>query len=219
VPVTPSRVPGERRRSRSEDPGPRRESTREARHDIALRDSCAGSRVSFRSRKSARCTRPGQEGERRGAVAPLNLIHLSNSPSQRFACPLNLARGAAFLSFPFSPTGSGAPRRRQLVALAKRDQPTLLRRGARPAGRARLSALHRGDFGPGAALPSPALPPENAFSELLAAQVIVPGGRGPEPPGAHGYEPPPQDATPRSASRTVSRNARHPSGDRNLLVS
>ena len=46
---------------------------------------------------------------------------------------------------------------------------------------ARLSALHRGDFGPGAALPSPALPPENAFSELLAAQVIVPGGRGPVP--------------------------------------
>src|SRR5262249_23266641 len=31
------------------------------------------------------------------------------------------------------------------------------------------------------------------------SQVIVPGGRGPEPPGAIGYEPPPQDATPRSA--------------------
>ena len=45
------------------------------------------------------------------------------------------------------------------------------------------------------------------------SQVIVPGGRGPEPPGARGYEPPPQDATPRSASRTVSRNARHPSED------
>jgi len=31
------------------------------------------------------------------------------------------------------------------------------------------------------------------------SQVIVPGGRGPEPPGADGYEPRPQDATPRSA--------------------
>src|SRR5215813_5450777 len=30
-------------------------------------------------------------------------------------------------------------------------------------------------------------------------QVVVPGGRGPEPPGAFGYEPRPQDATPRSA--------------------
>ena len=31
------------------------------------------------------------------------------------------------------------------------------------------------------------------------SQVVVPGGRGPEPPGASGYKPPPQDATPRSA--------------------
>ena len=36
-------------------------------------------------------------------------------------------------------------------------------------------------------------------------QVVVPGGRGPEPPEASGYEPPPQDATPRSAFRIVSR--------------
>src|SRR4029079_3466051 len=34
---------------------------------------------------------------------------------------------------------------------------------------ARLSALHRGDFRPGAALPSPALPPD-PLSELLAAR-------------------------------------------------
>src|SRR5262249_15180328 len=37
------------------------------------------------------------------------------------------------------------------------------------------------------------------------SQVVVPGGRGPEPPGASGYKPPPQDATPRSAFRIVSR--------------
>ena len=37
------------------------------------------------------------------------------------------------------------------------------------------------------------------------SQVVVPGGRGPAPPGANGYEPPPQDATPRSAFGIVSR--------------
>jgi len=31
------------------------------------------------------------------------------------------------------------------------------------------------------------------------SQVVVPGGRLPGPPGANGYKPPPQDATPRSA--------------------
>src|SRR5215510_1173163 len=34
------------------------------------------------------------------------------------------------------------------------------------------------------------------------SQIVVPGGRGPEPPGAVGYEPRPQDATPRSAFGT-----------------
>ena len=84
---------------------PAQETTRGARHDIALRESCAGSRVSFRSRKSARCTRPGHEATAVATPRPYNPIHLSNSPSQRFALPLNLARGAAFLLFPFSPNG------------------------------------------------------------------------------------------------------------------
>src|SRR5262245_18799987 len=39
------------------------------------------------------------------------------------------------------------------------------------------------------------------------SQVVVPGGRLPGPPGANGYEPPPQDATPRSAFRIVSGDA------------
>jgi hypothetical protein len=33
------------------------------------------------------------------------------------------------------------------------------------------------------------------------SQVVVPDGRGPGPPGASGYKPPPRDATPRSAFR------------------
>src|SRR5499427_1973513 len=45
-----------------------------------------------------------------------------------------------------------------------------LRGALRPITRdARLSALHRGGFSPGAALPSPALPPDPC-SELLAAR-------------------------------------------------
>jgi len=39
------------------------------------------------------------------------------------------------------------------------------------------------------------------------SQVVVPGGRLPGPPGANGYEPPPQDATPRSAFTIVSGDA------------
>ena len=52
---------------------------------------------------------------------------------------------------------------------------------------ARLSALHRGGFGLRGRASSPAFAPVRS--------------RGPEPPGASGYEPQPQDATPRSAFR------------------
>src|SRR5262245_53029165 len=80
---------------------------------------------------------------------------------------------------------------------------------------ARLSALHRGGFSPGAALPSPSALAvlqrrAVAFGSVQRAprsQVVVPGGRLPGPPGANGYEPPPQDATPRSAFRIVSGDA------------
>src|SRR5262245_31191380 len=81
-----------------------------------------------------------------------------------------------------------------------------LRGALRPITRdARLSALHRGDFSPGSALPSPSAPAvlqrrAVAFGSVQRAprsQVVVPGGRGPGPPGANGYEPPPPpDATP-----------------------
>ena len=48
------------------------------------------------------------------------------------------------------------------------------------------------------------------------SQVVMPGGRGPGPPGAVGYEPRPQDATPRSAFRIVSRRRPSMSEDANL---
>src|SRR5262249_17225441 len=58
-----------------------------------------------------------------------------------------------------------------------------LRGALRPMTRdARLSALHRGGFSPGAALPSPALPPDPC-SELLAARPYCRAGDFPGPPG------------------------------------
>jgi len=59
-------------------------------------------------------------------------------------------------------------------------------------------------LGSGAALASPAFAPDR-LQRAPRTQVVVPGGRGPEPPEANGYKPPPQDATPRSAFRFVSR--------------
>src|SRR5262249_50093978 len=47
--------------------------------------------------------------------------------------------------------------------------------------------------------------PSGSVQRAPRSQVVVPGGRGPGPPGPNGYEPPPQDATPRSAFRIVSR--------------
>ena len=200
----PERRPGTQRKEST---------TRSIVTHIALHEFRAGSRLSFRSLRSLE-RRPGRDVVTHCRGSPLLSSHDVKQPSQRFACPLNLRARRRVSLFSFLPK-RGAERRdgANLSRLRSATNHAVEAWCASCDGRARLSALHRGDFGPGAALPSPALPPENAFSELLAAQVIVPGGRGPEPPGAHGYEPPPQDATPRSASRTVSRNARHPSGD------
>src|SRR6516162_4790643 len=100
----------------------------------------------------------------------------------------------------------GTPVGRIMTRYARR-----LRGALRPMTRdARLSALHRGDFG----LPGPRFrllrrPPSynggqvpcGSVQRAPRSQVVVPGGRLPGPPGANGYEPPPQDATPRSAFR------------------
>ena len=83
------------------------------------------------------------------------------------------------------------------------------------AGRSPLGAPPWRFWAPGAALPSPWAPAvlqrrAGAFGSVQRAprtQVVVPGGRGPEPPEASGYEPSPQDATPRSAFRIVSGDA------------
>ena len=93
------------------------------------------------------------------------------------------------------PHPEGWAERRQAHVLLPR-----LRGAARPMTRdARLSALRRGGFW----APGPRFRLRHclrsACSELLAAQVLVPGGRIPVPPEHCGYEPQPRDATPRSA--------------------
>ena len=169
--------------------------------------------VSFRSRKSARCTRPGQEGERRGAAATLNLIHLSNSPSQRFACPLkSRARAPRFSLFLLPKRGAerreGANLSRLRSATNHAVEAWCASCGTRPplgappwrfwaGGRASVSGIASGECVQRA--------PRSAGHSAWRA-----GSRAFR---ASGYEPPPRNATPRSASRTVSRNARHPNGD------
>jgi hypothetical protein len=86
----------------------------------------------------------------------------------------------------------------------RRDDPRLLRRGARPAGRARLFGAPPWRFSVGGRASISGI--SSGFVQRAPrSQVVVPGGRGPEPPGADGYEPRPQDATPRPAFRIVSR--------------
>ena len=50
------------------------------------------------------------------------------------------------------------------------------------------------------------------------SQVIVPGGRGPGPPEANGYKPPPQDATPRSAFRMSPDDALNERGCESIIT-
>ena len=91
------------------------------------------------------------------------------------------------VSIPSRPTpkrgGRSADRRTISCCRVSETRRVRTQRGAaRPMTRdARLSALHRGDFRPGAALPSPALPPD-PYSDAPRSQVVMPGGRCPGPP-------------------------------------
>src|SRR6266545_5521671 len=123
---------------------------------------------------------------------------MSNSPSQRFARPLIARAGAASLLFPSPQTGSGAPRRRQPVALARRDQPRLRGvartwRGAHASRRSTVAIFGRG---PRFRLRNFL---RNPSSELLAARSLCLAGWVPSLPSPPGTNRQPQDATPRSA--------------------
>src|SRR5262249_857488 len=158
---------------------------------------------------------PQDKDEHRGLhSSPCQTAHLvpaARFPRPRFATLLRSPRmrvgGAPRVVRVLGGTPVGVPSARhktRVNALMTRHARRL--RGAlRPMTRdARLSARHRGVFSPGAALPSPAFAPDR-LQRAPRSQVVVPGGRLPGPPGASGYKPPPQDATPRSAFRIVSR--------------
>src|ERR1700756_5990160 len=128
---------------------------------------------------------------------------MSNSPSRSRGVFLR----PGFASLLHSPRIEGWAERRETFGCSAEHPLGLhmtrharrLRGALRPMTRdARLSALHRGGFGlPGRASVSlgarrPTTAgrcPADPCSALLAPQVVVPGGRGPEPPEAGGYEP------------------------------
>ena len=195
-----SRVPGECSEAtaeRNESRDPAQELRSAALFPPAIRRVAPGSRVSLRSpgtREWGRAHDTCEIAAREANRWPSSQFTMSNSavffvPATRCCarvfCPFaRLARGfgveAAVTcgnpgsSNPMPPNEGWAERRQahySLVARARRDHLPRC-----DAGRC-LSALHRGDFRPGAALPSPALPPDPC-SELCPPPGARPGGTG-----------------------------------------
>ena len=136
----------------------------------------------------------------RGAFLRPGFVTLLRSPESRGGRSAEKRSGACE-----APVGHAITRRVRrlrgaLRPIARQDA----RERAYDAGRSPLGAPPWRFWAPGAALLSPALAPDR-LQRAPRTQVVVPGGRGPEPPEANDYEPPPQDATPRSAFRIVSR--------------
>src|SRR5215475_10094317 len=154
--------------------------------------------------------RTAELAARRRTVRGHSNLTMSNSPSRsRGAC---LRPGFATLLH--SPRIEGwAERRETFGCSAKHPWGLHVTRQARRL--ARRLASHNAGRSPLGAPPWRFWAPGPRFSHRHFApdrlqraprtQVVVPGGRLPGPPGASGYEPPPQDATPRSAFRIVSR--------------
>ena len=123
--------------------------------------------------------------------------------------------------------GGRSAERRSGAALSTRGayhdairQALARRLASHDAGRSPLGAPPWRFWAPGAALPSPSAPAvlqrRAGALRIRAASSSHPGRSawraGSLPPEANGYEPPPQDATPRSAFRIVSGDAPHERG-------
>jgi len=190
--------PSAERRSRTErEPGPSA-TTREAQYGCRLRSVVSPPRstqVGFtrlassncRSRAGprsvSRCARPGHErsaDRERTAGRSLN-SRCQTAQSSLFPRRVSAPGFVFILSRPSLTRGGRSADRRTCVVVARARRDFRAQRGAaRPMTRdARLSALHRGGFRPGAALPSPALPP---CSELLAARSSCLAGGVPDLP-------------------------------------
>jgi hypothetical protein len=142
------------------------------------------SRIALRSIRATGAQRGARSAGTQARCRVIPIHHVKQRSLLRSRGAL-LRPGFAFL-FSIRPDEGRVERRKGAVfplsRVSARDGPRLLRRGARPAGRARLSALHRGDFRSGAALPSPAFLPD-LCSELLAARSLCLAGGVPDLPG------------------------------------
>ena len=165
------------------DPGP---SARIAKRVI---HSCRpGSRVSLRSPGTREWRRVRNRGSRMSRWPwPHSRCQTAQFLRSRGAL---LRPGLSFIHSHPTPMEGWAERRQAhyfICRVCETRRVRTQRGAARPMTRdARLSALHRGDFRPGAALPSPALPPDPC-SDAPRSQVVVPGGRCPGQP-AHRSE-------------------------------
>jgi hypothetical protein len=152
----------------------------------------------------------------RGSTAPA--VHLASSPamtnagatySQFTISSPSCSRGAflrpGFATLPRSPRIEGCGWSAERRSGARRNTRNAARSplGAPPrrfwASEPRFRLLRRPPSYNGEHLPSASV------QRTPRSQAIVPGGRLPGPPDASSYEPPPRDATPRSAFRIVSR--------------
>ena len=204
-----SRASAERRSRAERDPGPEREKSRSALWlPVAIRRVALG--------PGSRCARPGHERaqSRRAKRTVARAAFTMSNSAVLFVPAVHLC--ARVLAFPFASTatrgGRSADRRTMsVVARVRRDHSAPRRGAARPMTRdARLSALHRGDFRPG-----PRFHLRHCL-RIRAASSSQPGRRAwravSRTSRVRGYEPRPQDATPRSAFRIVSGDAPHERG-------
>ena len=154
------------------------------------------------------CARGARAKSRRARSEPLAVVVFTMSNSAVLFVPAaRCCARVGLYSFASIPKEGWAERRQAQLSCCRVCETRLIRtrRGAaRPMTRdARLSALHRGDFRPGPRFhlrhclrirtASSSQPGRNAWRAVSRTSR------------ARGYEPRPQDATPRSAFRTVSR--------------
>ena len=156
--------------------------------------------------------RTAEPAARRRTVFGHSDLTMSNSPSRSRDAFLR----PGFATLLHSPPNEGWAERRETfgcsaehpcgVHITRHARRLARRLASHDAGRSPLGAPPWRFWAPGAALLSPAFAPDR-LQRAPRTQVVVPGGRGPEPPGTSGYKPPPQDATPRSAFRFALENA------------
>jgi hypothetical protein len=146
------------------------------------RQSCSRSTSASRIAASPGSSVARAQSAATGSIArflALPIVHKPFVPAARLraGCEPSLSRT------PCRGGGRSADRRKFLPRL----------RGATRTLRSPLGAPPWRFLGSGSALPSAALPPQKRAARLLAAQVLLPGGRIPVPPEASGYEPQPRD--------------------------